>query len=357
MARGIALHAAAGLAAVATLTSALAGCGGASSRGGDPQHREGARLYRTYCGLCHGDELEGYAADDANALRNQEFLRTVTDDFLRTAIAEGHPGTAMAAYAQSFGGPLDAGEIDAVVAYIRSYQQEPSLPVHDDAVDGEAEAGRAIYDARCASCHGRTGQGDSAISLNSPVFHDTASDGQIRYAVAKGRPGTPMPAFEEQLSGDEIDDVVAFVRSLRRAGPPRQRVAELDIDYGDIVIHPDGPAPTFHLREGRFVPAAEVAEALEQGARMIILDARPTSEWLAFHIPGSVPTPYYAVESMISELPRDGTFIVAYCGCPHAASGQVVDALRRAGFRNTAILDEGIFYWRDEGYPVASGDE
>ncbi len=341
----------------AVVALALAGCAGSGPRGVDPKHAEGARLYRTYCGLCHGDELEGYAADDANALRNQSFLRTVADDFLRTAIAEGHPGTAMAAYARSFGGPLEATEIDAIVAYIRSFQRDASLPVHDDTVTGQAEEARQLYAARCAGCHGRSGQGDTAISLNSPVFLDTASDGQIRYAIAKGREDTPMPAFENDLPPDRIDDLVAFVRSLRVAGPPRQRVAQPEIDYDDVVIHPQGPAPTFHLREERFVPAAEVAEALEQGARLIVLDARPTSEWLDFHIPGAIPTPYYAVDETIEHLPRDGTFIVAYCGCPHAASGQVVDALRRAGFENTAVLDEGIFYWRDEGYPVASGED
>ncbi|MBC7173655.1 MAG: c-type cytochrome, partial [Polyangiaceae bacterium] len=263
----------------------------------------------------------------------------------------------MAAYASSFGGPLDGREIDRVVAYIRSFQQGESLPVHDDVVRGDAAEGRGLYATRCADCHGSQGGGATAISLNSPVFQDTASDGQIRYAIAKGRPDTPMPAFEGDLEEGQIDSLVAFVRTLRRTGPPRQRVPALDIDYDDLVIHPDGPAPEFTLREGRFVPAAEVAEALESGARMIILDARPTSDWLEFHIPGAVPTPYYAIESLIRHVPRDGTFVVAYCGCPHAASGQVIDALRRAGFPNTAVLDEGVFHWRDEGYPLASGNE
>ena len=48
----------------------------------------------------------------------------------------------------------------------------------------------------------------------------------------------------------------------------------------------------------------------------------------------------------------DDTFIVAYCACPHAASGHVVDALRERGYRNTAVLDEGILVWRELGHPV-----
>jgi hypothetical protein len=30
-----------------------------------------------------------------------------------------------------------------------------------------------------------------------------------------------------------------------------------------------------------------------------------------------------------------------------------VDALRRRNFPHTAVLDEGILFWRDQGYPVA----
>ena len=59
-----------------------------------------------------------------------------------------------------------------------------------------------------------------------------------------------------------------------------------------------------------------------------------------------------AAMHLVARLPRDGTFIVAYCGCPHAASGRVVDALRERGFENTAVLDEGVLVWRDLGYPV-----
>ncbi len=58
---------------------------------------------------------------------------------------------------------------------------------------------------------------------------------------------------------------------------------------------------------------------------------------------------------MTAKLPRDGTWILAYCGCPHAASGQVMDSLRAAGFPNTAVIDEGIFEWIRRGYPVTHG--
>ena len=98
---------------------------------------------------------------------------------------------------------------------------------------------------------------------------------------------------------------------------------------------------------------------------MVILDARPTSDWLIRRLPGSLPVPYYMVTSndahdpdmapLATRLPRDGTWILAYCGCPHAASGAVMDALRDMGFERTAVIDEGVWHWIDQDYPTESG--
>ena len=315
----------------------------------------GARLYRTYCGLCHGDEGEGYAADDANALANQDFLVSVSDEFLRAAIAEGRPGTAMAAYAQRRGGPLSDDEIARLVAFIRGWQQEPSAELVEPSPGDPAAAG-PVYAARCAGCHGRRGEGESAVSLNNPQFLATASDAQIRYAIAHGRRGTPMPAFEGDLRDETIDNLVALIRSWQRE-TDTEDIATPTIG-AQVVLHPDGAAPEFpELREGRYVPAAAVARALEEGRRLVLLDARAASDYARFHIPGAVPAPYYDIENVMSHIPRDGTWVVAYCGCPHAASGRVMDYLREHGYPNTAVLDEGILYWRDEGYPIATGNE
>lgn len=333
---------------LACSTSSCAGTG--RTRSADPRIEEGRQTYHTYCALCHGEDGEGYAADDANALFNQDFLASVSDAFIETAIERGHPNTAMSAYARAHGGPLEPGEIDSLVAFIRSKQRGDSVTIPERPLGTDLEAARPIYAARCAGCHGAEGQGVTALSLNNPVFHESATDGQIRYAIEKGRRGTPMPAFEDELSAADIDNLVGLVRSFRgaAAGPSSSAIP----DDLPLVINPEGEAPDFHLRERRFVPSAQLAEALAQGKRVVILDARPPSDWTQLHIPGAVPAPFYAVDGLIERLPRDGTWIIAYCGCPHAASGRVVDALRGRGFEHTAVLDEGIFVWRDLGHPV-----
>jgi hypothetical protein len=46
--------------------------------------------------------------------------------------------------------------------------------------------------------------------------------------------------------------------------------------------------------------------------------------------------------------------VLAYCACPHHVSGEVVDELRKRGYKHTAVIDEGIFAWQHKGYPVVT---
>jgi len=216
-------------------------------------------------------------------------------------------------------------------------------------VAGDRGRGEAIYGAHCASCHGPKGEGKLAPSLNNPIFHSTASDQFIRYAIAEGRKGTPMPAFSKPLGPQGVDDVTAYLRSLRKGG---ERQVPPALPNVPLVINPKGPPPKFELREDFYVPAAQVKAALDKGARLIIADARAQSDYLEARIPGAISLPFYAVEEYAAKLPKDGTWIIAYCACPHAASGQVARALRDRGFPKTAVLDEGIHVWIQRGYPV-----
>lgn len=311
-------------------------------------------LYKKYCALCHGESGEGYAADNANALANQNFLMSVNDEFLWSSIANGRPFTAMAAHAARFGGPLDDAEIDALVDLIRSWQQQESIADLARTVLGDPVSGRAVYNDFCVSCHGDEGQGVSAVSLNNPEFLAVASDGQIRFAISDGRSGTPMGAFKDLLKEDAIDDLVALIRSWQKETPVRDEVPAL-AEFPEVVINPDGPAPEFILREGRYLSSQQLHNAMLNKSRLIILDARPPSDWYLAHIPGAVPAPSYDPESIMIQLPEDDTWIISYCACPHKYSDRLMDALREEGFKNTAVLDEGVRWWQLEGYPIDYG--
>ena len=120
---------------------------------------------------------------------------------------------------------------------------------------------------------------------------------------------------------------------------------------GPIVLNPKGQAPAFTMREDRYVGIDQVAKALQEKRRLIIADARAPSDYLNLHIAGAISTPHYDKKAL-DDLPNDGTWVVAYCACPHHASGEVVDALRAKKYPHTAVMDEGILFWKDHGYPL-----
>lgn len=318
--------------------------------------REGRALYLKYCALCHGKNAEGYAADHANALGNQAFLEIASPAFLRAAILEGRPGTPMSAWGKEHGGPLGPVEVDRLVAYLRSLAKKP-LRAIDPAqrVGGDPIVGGVTYQRSCRICHGGSGEGTTrATSLTNPAFLRTVGDEYLRKTIVEGRPGTSMPPFSA-LQPPAVADVIAYLRVLGTPPPPPVPAPVYEPPPGleRLVLNPKGAPPAFTLREGRYVPAAQVAKALEDKRRIILLDARPTSDWHRGHIVGALPFPFYDIEEMVKHIPRDGTFVVAYCACPHAASGHVVDELRKRKFPNTAVLDEGIGFWTSKGYPTA----
>jgi mono/diheme cytochrome c family protein len=83
-----------------------------------------------------------------------------------------------------------------------------------------AESGADIYKARCSPCHGRTGAGDTMIGRNlklRPLGSDEVqnlSDEELFAIISKGK--NKMPAFDHKLSKEQIDEILRYVRSLKK---------------------------------------------------------------------------------------------------------------------------------------------
>ena len=317
---------------------------------------DGAAIYARYCALCHGPDREGYAADHAPSLRSPQLMGSAPTSYLWTAISYGRPHTAMAAFQDKLGGPLSRDAQRALVDWLIQESGVERRPVKDEPVVGDHKKGGKVYSKHCSNCHGEKGEGGSGTALANPVFMATASDAFIRHTIANGRDGTPMLAFSGQLTEKQINDVVAFLRSRASGWEASQPRLLTPPTPENAILNPSAPPATLDEREERFVSAKSVAEAMERGERMVLLDARPMSDWQRSHLPGALPMPFYdGIDELVPHLPRDGTPIVAYCACPHAASGRVVDALKAEGFSSARILDEGVLVWAGLGYPIASG--
>lgn len=317
----------------------------------DPVLAAGARAYEHYCQLCHAKDGTGYAADNAPSLVSRTYLESATDEVIAAGIRMGRPGTAMAAYGKVRGGPLEEREIAAIVRFLRSKgPRAKALPPAGH--NGDAAKGEALFERECATCHGTATTRGNALSLHNPELLNSVSPAFLRYAIVNGRPPTPMPAFQGRLSEQDVTDVVTWLWSFKPTTPTAP-VAQLTVpDDLPVVVNPKGAHPKFTLREGRYVSSEQVKKALDAKQRIVLVDARTPSDWIQFHIPGAISLPYHD-HRQLERIPNDGTWVVAYCACPHHASGEVVDALRARKYPNTAVLDEGILFWRDKGYPLA----
>ncbi|TPV94508.1 MAG: hypothetical protein B7733_14800 [Myxococcales bacterium FL481] len=303
--------------------------------------------YAKYCAICHGETGEGYQADGANALAHPNFLASASDSMLFDAIAHGRVDTPMSAWSVNRAGPLQPSAIHRLVRLMRSWATMDAVDTEAIEVDGLASRGWPVWQVYCQDCHGEDGEGGQFMSVTAPNFLDHVTDGYLKYAVAKGRPGTPMPAYEHVLTRQELDDVVAMIRAWSWVQTP-----ELS-DYGDKLVNPMGTDPVFDA-DPRFVSVDTLKAALDAEAKLLILDARPPADFVTRHIQGAASLPFYEVEDHLDEIPRD-VWIVTYCACPHAESEAAADVLLGAGFTNVRVLDEGFNVWVERGYPTAAG--
>ncbi|HEY7373823.1 MAG TPA: c-type cytochrome [Polyangia bacterium] len=337
--------------AALVLAAAAGGCARKRAPTVATASEKGRAIYMQLCATCHGAAGNGYVADNAPSLRSATFLASATDAFLQAAILRGRPGTAMGAYARATGGPLDPAEANDVIAFLRE-GGPPAEPLPPVARTGDAVRGQVVYDKLCQRCHGTKAQRVSAVHLANPVLLETASDAFLRRAVEGGRPPTSMVPWKDTLTPEQIDDVVAYVRSMATPAPP-PALPPAAPRKGPIVINAKGRAPDFTLREDLYVSIDQVKAALDGKRRLVIADARGPAEWSTLHITGAISTPYYDAKAL-DDIPNDGTWVLAYCACPHHLSGDVVAALRKRGYKHTAVIDEGVFAWQQKGYPIVA---
>lgn len=258
-----------------TLTMLFALFAGTFAAGAVGAEADGARLYRNHCAACHGANGTGGVGVP---LALPGFLAQADDEYLRKTIRLGRPGRVMPAFVQ-----FTDGEVAAIVRQIRSWQTQPT--VRALAVGrGDVTRGASLYATHCASCHGANGEGGHgtgvtfsrprdlpvlAPALHNPGFLSAASDSFIKTVLAEGRADTPMVSFRKAgLSDRDLDDLVAFVRSLETRPITIHKVA--------------GDEPAVLVRESSY-GMKETIERLKTafaGANMRIIRVGPLEEGL-----------------------------------------------------------------------------
>lgn len=181
---------------------------------------EGQRLFGQYCATCHGDLGEGgpnpaRPGDVIAPISSAEYLKTRDDATLRAVIAQGQPNFGMSPFGTAFGGPLDDEDIDAIVAYMRSWEENPPVELPPEVAGTEvALQGPDIYASICAQCHGEAGEGGVAPALTDAQFQQSRTDQEIFETINRGHEATIMIAWGEILSAEQIQELVIYIREL-----------------------------------------------------------------------------------------------------------------------------------------------
>lgn len=223
----------------------------------EPDPAAGRKIFESQCALCHGQTGGGGRGP---ALNRPKLGKAPDDAALRSVISEGIPPDMPGAW------QLHPSEVAGVAAYVRSLGALPP-----ETLPGDATRGARIYEAKaCAACHMVAGKGEgfgpeltgigarrSAAFLRQTVLKPSATLPEgFQYVAATPASGaavrgirvnedsftiqlkdaggrfhsfrkpelkdlrrlekeSPMPSYEGQLAAAELDDLVAYLASLK----------------------------------------------------------------------------------------------------------------------------------------------
>ena len=223
----------------------------------------GKNVYVSNCAVCHGDDGNGamWTKTSLNPPPRDFTTLQAMDELSRermvTSVTHGRPGTAMMSFAKN----LSEQDIHAVVDYIRHEfigratqvqsgtanvpsghphargasphgRSQPAQPVRQPDADmslgfpgelsGRAELGEVFFMANCSTCHGAQGDGNGPRSkfirpkprnFLSAESRRLMNRPALYRAIALGKPGTVMPAWDKVLSAQQLADVAEYVFS------------------------------------------------------------------------------------------------------------------------------------------------
>lgn len=174
------------------------------------QAQRGAIVYKTYCVLCHGNDGKGGSRMTKLHGSLQLEITKQSPDYYERIIREGGAAVGRSKFMPTWGDEFSDEQINDVVAYL-------SL------ITDPVKRGEVVFRTNCILCHGVKGDGNGrAAELYDPPPADlTRSDKNDQYkrmiitmgGAAMGRSAV-MPVWGEQLEPAEIDDVVAYLRTI-----------------------------------------------------------------------------------------------------------------------------------------------
>jgi mono/diheme cytochrome c family protein len=223
-----------------------------------PSRMTAGQLYGAYCLACHDADGRGgllrKAVPDMPDFADPKWQAARGDAEIGAAIREGK-GKLMLPMKDKLGAP----DVEQMVAFVRAFRQgdqvvkvepkppapppekpsvEPSPPPapgkgpeprRAEDVAARTRVASTLYQQYCLTCHGTDGSG-AALRASLPGLPDftrrdwqeSRENPQLAVSILDGK-GALMPSFRGKVKGDQVPDLVAYVRAF---GPLKSPVAE-----------------------------------------------------------------------------------------------------------------------------------
>ena len=236
---------------------------------------DGAQSYAKHCAICHGEQREGILPAFPPLLG---IGRQMTDQQIIDLIRSGKGR--MPAFPK-----LQSDEVTALTHYLASADMSSSATA-SKAGSGSTlthpseanDTGRALFQQRCAFCHGRDAAGgESGPDLTRSKLVITDDDGdRISEVVRNGRPEKKMPSFN--FSADEMLSIVTFVKAQEAKAAAqkgnRRGVDVSDLQTGNVeagkqYFNGTGACATCHSPTGDLAGIASRYQGLQLEERML----------------------------------------------------------------------------------------
>jgi adenylyltransferase/sulfurtransferase len=161
--------------------------------------------------------------------------------------------------------------------------------------------------------------------------------------------GIGEPLIGRLLLYNALDSSFEFVRLKKNPNckvcGPNPEVTEL-IDYEAFCGVPGHDHDAGSVGGGWDIPAFELAERMQEGNRLVLLDVREPHELEISALPGAINIPLGQLASRLSELDSASEMVV-FCKAG-TRSARALELLLSAGFRKLKNLQGGINAWARE---------
>jgi cytochrome c oxidase cbb3-type subunit 3 len=170
----------------------------------------GGIVFRAYCILCHGERADGMSRGSKLYGALNLDLKSNSRDYIEKIIRDGGKAVGKTDFMPSWKDELSDEQINDVVEYVTL-------------VKNQVSRGEVVFKTNCILCHGvkGDGKGRASVLFDPPPANLTQSDKNDEYkkmiitlgGKAMGR-SEVMPIWGEQLTEQQIDDVVAYLRTI-----------------------------------------------------------------------------------------------------------------------------------------------